>query len=497
MWAHLIGSSLAVFGACSSYDEGVTQSEDGAAPSLDAASLDVVTSSDSGSPPPDALTADADADVDADADAGTDADASPALVTKVAAAPFGACAILADGRVKCWGANSTGQLGVGDSIGRGGGGPGEAMGSALPAVSLGGKRAIDIATGRSSTTDGDGGVPYGFACALLEGGTVVCWGYAAHGQLGQGSGLPIGLTPESMVKIPPINLGGTATKISAGDYSVCALLDSGDVKCWGYNALGELGVGDILGRGALPGTMGSALPAVHLDGKAKGISVGSRYACAVLLDGRVQCWGDNAFGQLGINSVERVGADGGTAQVLPSADLEEPATAVYAGYNSTCARLLSGALKCWGYNGAAGLGLGDYVDRGKGDDAGALRDQPKVDLGPGGGVIDVSLGTWASCALRDDHTAKCWGYNRDGVLGLGDTNQRGYGPNQMGENLSPLPFKDITSISTSHSCTCAVTEGRVKCWGNNAFGQLGQGDHLIRGNAPGFQHVLPFVDLGD
>lgn len=100
---------------------------------------------------------------------------------------------------------------------------------------------------------------------------VKCWGGANYGQLGRGNTAKVGDTKESLVFFPPIDLGEPAVAIGAGSFSVCALLQSGAVKCWGANGHGELGLGDTMTRGSLPGSMGKALPPVPLGEPAKAI----------------------------------------------------------------------------------------------------------------------------------------------------------------------------------------------------------------------------------
>jgi alpha-tubulin suppressor-like RCC1 family protein len=160
------------------------------------------------------------------------------------------CALLDNGAVKCWGTNDRGQLGVGDVFARGA--AAADMGDALPAVALGGP-ARAIAAGGSHT------------CALLTSGAVKCWGLNDTGQLGQGNTNTIGDQPGELEALPAVDLGPgrTATAIDVGVHS-CAVLDTGAVKCWGSNTSGELGLGDLLTRGAAPGTMGAALPEVAL-----------------------------------------------------------------------------------------------------------------------------------------------------------------------------------------------------------------------------------------
>ncbi len=251
------------------------------------------------------------------------------------------------------------------------------MGDNLPAINLGtGRTATAIAAGDADT------------CALLDDGTVKCWGDNSAGQLGQENTTDIGWTAGQMGdNLFPIDLGTgrTATAISVKRAFVCALLDNATVKCWGYNFDGELGQGDTTPRGdsALAGhQMGDNLPAINL----------------------------------------------GTGRT---------ATAIAAGDHHACALLDDATVKCWGYNNVGSLGQGDFVARG--DNAGEMGDNlPAIDLGTGRTATAIDAGEGDTCALLDDATAKCWGYNNNGQLGQGDTNNRGDNAGEMGDNLPAL-----------------------------------------------------------
>jgi alpha-tubulin suppressor-like RCC1 family protein len=160
------------------------------------------------------------------------------------------CALLDDDTVKCWGRNDYGQLGLGDTVNRGV--TVEQMGDALPVVPLG-EAAQAVSAGVHHT------------CALLRSGAVKCWGLNDAGQLGQGTAENLGDAANELANMPAIRLGSgrTAIAIDVGVHS-CALLDDGAVKCWGSNANGELGQGDVAARGATPGTMGDALKEIDL-----------------------------------------------------------------------------------------------------------------------------------------------------------------------------------------------------------------------------------------
>src|SRR5262249_41112492 len=139
------------------------------------------------------------------------------------------CAIRSDRRLKCWGVNFEGELGLGDRNARGDG-QGE-MGDNLPVVDLGtGRTVVSVVTG------------YVQSCALLDNSTVKCWGGNFFGSLGLGAGNDRGDEPNEMGDdLPAIDLGAgrRAIAISIGGLHTCALLDTGTVKCWGESDVGE------------------------------------------------------------------------------------------------------------------------------------------------------------------------------------------------------------------------------------------------------------------
>jgi hypothetical protein len=164
------------------------------------------------------------------------------------------CAILDDSTVKCWGDNSYGQLGLGDTVARGDQ-PGE-MGDALVPVNLG--------VGRTAKIVRAGGT---FACASLDDSSVKCWGNNSHGQLGLGNQSSYGDQLGEMGNVLPrvdFGTGRTAKSLTVNAALGCALLDNDTVKCWGANFYGQLGRGDTNNRGDQAGEMGDALPAVDL-----------------------------------------------------------------------------------------------------------------------------------------------------------------------------------------------------------------------------------------
>jgi alpha-tubulin suppressor-like RCC1 family protein len=349
------------------------------------------------------------------------------------------------------------------------------MGDNLPAVDLG--------TGKTATAIAAGGMT---SCALLSDGTVKCWGSNGSGTLGQGDTSERGDNPEEMGdNLPSIDLGSgrTATVVATDGDGACALLDDGSIKCWGGNTNGGAGYGTTGYIGREPGEMGDNLPVVDLGtGKtATGIAVGGGFTCALLNDGTIKCWGRNDRGQLGYGHTNRLGDNPGEmGDNLPVVDLGtgKTATAISSGGSDTCALLDDGTVKCWGYNkfGEFGYGHTDTL----GDNPGEMGDNlPVVDLGTGKTATAISLSDWHTCALLDDDTVKCWGRNNSGQLGYGHTNTLGDNPGEMGDNLPVVDLgtgKTATAISTAINGSCAIlNDGTVKCWGNSGFGELGQG----------------------
>jgi len=347
------------------------------------------------------------------------------LAQGIAAGRFWMCALLTDGRVKCWGENFSGQLGIEDTLNRGG--EPNQMSDVLPFVSLGTGRTAKALTG------GDN-----FTCALLDNAQIKCWGTQSFGQLGTGGSQSRGSSPNTMGdNLPTVSLGTgrSAKQVSAGAMHACALLDNDQVKCWGYNVRGQLGYGDTLNRGRLANTMGDDLPVVNLGTgrSAKRIVAGGDATCAVLDDGTLKCWGQ-LFG-LGDASV-RGDEPNEMGDALPGVDLGLGRTIkdVMVAGGFACALLDNGELKCWGGNFSGNLGLGDTQTRGSAPgQMGA--NLPAVLLGTGRTAQSLAASAWHVCAILDNRAVKCWGDNTAGQLGLGDTMTRGDMPNQMGDTL--------------------------------------------------------------
>ena len=405
------------------------------------------------------------------------------------------CVRFDDGQLKCWGSNSDGQLGLGNTNNRGDD-AGE-MASALPAVSLGASRtAIEIAAGGYHM------------CARLDNNQVKCWGQNVYGQLGLGNTSARGDNSGEMGNsLPAVQLGTGAivVQLAAGRYFTCARLTTGQVKCWGRNDRGQLGVGDVNSRGDQSGEMGNSLAAINLGTGRTAIDLVSQayHVCARLDDLTVKCWGENIYGQLGLGDVDSRGdAPGEMGDALATLDPGTGHTIKQLATNSghTCAILETGSVKCWGHNLYGQLGLGDTDFRG--DDPGEIGDAvPTVSFGTGRTALDIVAGSRQTCVLLETRQVKCWGWNDYGQLGFGDVETRGDGPGEMGDTLPTVDLgtgRTVIELESGSFFECArLDDDEIKCWGDNEEGQLGIGDVNNRGDAAGeMGDSLLSIDFG-
>jgi alpha-tubulin suppressor-like RCC1 family protein len=391
------------------------------------------------------------------------------------------CYMLDNGSVKCWGSNTYGQLGLGNTTNQGVNS--SEMGDNLDAVDLGsGIKATAIAAGGNHT------------CAILDNESIKCWGYNASGQLGLGDINNRGDNSSRMGdSLPAVDLGSgiTAKAIAAGGNHTCAILDNESIKCWGKNASGQLGIGDTNNRGDGSNPMGDSLPVVDLGSErtAKVIVAGGSHTCTILDDSSIKCWGENDQGQLGLGNT----TDSLNASVVDMGS-GITAKAITAGESHTCAILNNSAIKCWGRANEGQMGLFKWnINIGSGSNQmGTTGQDDLTKIGTGRTAVAIAAGKNHNCAILDNSSIKCWGANTSGQLGIGDTVNRGAtqdGSDQMGDNL---PVVDLGSGRTARGIiagdnqTCAILDNAsIKCWGANASGQLGQGDTNNRGDGIG------------
>eukprot|EP01083_Nonionella_stella_P305074 1062880_1 len=298
--------------------------------------------------------------------------------------------------------------------------------------------------------------------------------------------------------------------IVAGNSHTCALSQANGVKCFGFNAYGQLGYGDTDNRGDHTNQMGQNLPIVDLgtNFNAKQITAGRKYTCALSDSDTVKCWGINNYGQLGYGDYNSRGNQSNEmGDNLLKVDLGTDFNVVniVAGGEHTCALSQNNTMKCWGRGSHGQLGYGhkdELPDGNLGDHANEMGEHLlEIDLGTNFKVVQIAAGFYHTCALSQFGKVKCWGRNIYGELGYGDSNNRGDVLLEMGDNLLYVDLGAdflVSQIAAGESHTCVLSySSTVKCFGRNQYGQLGYGDMLNRGNSTNHMgnNLLP-VDLG-
>ena len=303
-------------------------------------------------------------------------------VSGVSAGLTHTCAVTTTGIARCWGENG-GRLGNGSE---------EA--SAVP---------VDVcadATCSSALNNVASIAAGGFhSCAVLNDGTVLCWGNDEDGQLGDGT------TVDSLT---PVVVSGLADvlSVSLGTSSSCALTSGGAVFCWGSNVEGQIGDNRACG-------MRCPLPR-QVSGFESGVAQvdsGGLHACALTDAGAVLCWGFNFDGQVGDGTEDNI-------RIVPTQvfGLEDGVDAVSVGggfRGHACALLADGTLRCWGDNDVGQVGDGTTEDRI------APVVVPELE-----GVTYIAAGDAQMCAMTGALEIFCWGGNGAGQLGDGSTSDR-------------------------------------------------------------------------
>jgi alpha-tubulin suppressor-like RCC1 family protein len=253
--------------------------------------------------------------------------------TQVTGGGFHTCALLQDGTVRCWGQNDYGQLGNGT----------------ISSAQVPNPTPVEVSGITTAIAVTAGGY---HACALLQNGTVRCWGQNDYGQLGDGAVITPQTRPPTPRPTPnPVEVRGitTAVAVKAGIFHTCALLRDGTMQCWGWNDYFQLGEPAAVNASSTPVTVSGITPAA--------LAPGAEHTCVLLRDATVDCWGDNNYGQNGNGSERRIFAPP-TAAVTGITT----ATAVTSGAEHSCALLTGGTVQCWGRGGAGRLGNGSTTD---------------------------------------------------------------------------------------------------------------------------------------
>jgi alpha-tubulin suppressor-like RCC1 family protein len=333
-------------------------------------------------------------------------------------------------------------------------------------------------------------------CAVTTDAKVKCWGYNSYGGLGIGttvdSPFPVDVTLNSTAYANPVPRVSQANgpTIAVSSSHACAIVDgtgtTGALQCWGRNDYGQLGDGTTANRSTpvLVRTIQSGNPLLTGVLEVSASTETSTYGttCAIVDDGSpadggpIWCWGQNYEGELG---------NGGTLGVLVAHPYAEQvvgitnATVIDVGDEQSCAVLATGTAKCWGNGGDGALGNGGTANSSTPVDV-------KVDASTTlTGVTTIAAGDAFACAGTSTGNVWCWGYGGNGQMGNGGTSSRSYAASAVTTSAGGNPLLDsVTAISAGGRSVCATSSnGRIRCWGYNNYGQVGDGTTTARTRA--------------
>jgi alpha-tubulin suppressor-like RCC1 family protein len=361
-----------------------------------------------------------------------------------------ACAILDDDRVACWGATKWGQLGDGSSCDpwSPSTSPGAVVVPGLTGVSrlVAGSGGICLENG--SCVRGD------TTCAILGDSTAKCWGLGAHGELGNGK------EGRDYFEASPValNLSGIVD-LALGGSTGCAVVQGGTVSCWGSNPNRYLGFsspdcGPYWGfkTDTTPPPMTSPCETTPhaVDGiqSAAHVAVSGGHQCVVHADATVTCWGNDNWGQLGNGNQQLLDNN----PVAPGAPIDGLSVReVELGAYHTCAIRMDGSVACWGENDYGELGLGNSNN---------VAANAKPTSVPGlANAKSLSLFEQTSVATLADGTASAWGEVSYLFQQTPDPTSTAIATPTKMESVATA-----TTVATSHFMTCVLHDDHtVSC----------------------------------
>ena len=380
------------------------------------------------------------------------------------------CVIKPDGKLSCWGDNSSGQLGN-NSTTR----------SDYP---------VDVRdnSGAASTTLNDvvqvtSGLKH--TCALTSDGRVWCWGYGRYGQLGNNS------ENGALRPIPVIGIDNSArlngvVQISVGASHNCALGSNGQVSCWGENSKHQQGNNASSRQSGYPRIVKISQNGLPLEGIVQ-VACGSLHTCALTSEGKVWCWGGNNQGKLG----NGVSGNSQSKETYPVAVRDSSGAVgstlsgviqISTGKSSSCALKSDGTVYCWG---------GSFLGTSSNNPASnyplhvsSLSNVKVITESPG-----TSYSVNIKCALDSHGRPKCWGDNYRGQMSGGTVSESGGvdpwdralpGTIRASRSAGNTALEGVVEIrgAASHICALMLT-GKVKCWGTTRNVGIGGGGYTL------------------
>jgi alpha-tubulin suppressor-like RCC1 family protein len=329
-----------------------------------------------------------------------------------------ACALTVNFKLKCWGSNIFGTLGNG------------LLEESLSPITIDeSTNYLSISSGRSEF------------CGITTSGVLKCWGDNYYGEIGIGT---IGEVNTPTIVDPGINY----KKVAINGSRICGITTSDELKCWGNNDYGSVGDGTTTNRTA-PVLIDSGVG--YSD-----IALGQQFTCGITISNQRKCWGSNSqgawFGNNGFASSDH------SSPIVVESSTEFDR--IFGGETHMCGITSGNQLKCWGSNSFGEVGDGKII---------TVKSPLSIDNGTN--YQDLSLGEYYSCGINSYGRVKCWGRNLEGQLGRGESSILKTPTLSISENK----FKKI-SIGSFYSCGIDINS-KVLCWGMNSHGEVGYGNY--------------------
>lgn len=371
------------------------------------------------------------------------------------------CGLTEGGNVYCWGDNSALQIGEDDSV--------ITKADEPNLVDMSYHSDVYI----KSISAGD----Y-YTCALSGGGEVYCWGENSKDQFGDGTS-PSNHLPTKF-DISSFTSDYQITEIDAGSETMCARTAMGTGYCWGEGDDGQIGDGN-----ATDATTPEIVDmSDHIHTYFKKIKTGKNHSCGITGAGQVHCWGDNSYGQLGDGTYDQADLPSRIDDDYYMASYDHKMHQVVTGKYFSCGLSGRGIAYCWGKNSSGVFGNGTTT---------SSETLKRVDLKEETNPYFKMLAAGDNhvCGLTDSGDVYCWGSNTQGQLGDAST-LNSYYPQLV--DVSGLTDVVFESISANAANTCGLTgDGSVYCWGDNAYGQVGDGT-MIDKLVPTLVYVSAILD---
>ena len=334
------------------------------------------------------------------------------------------------------------------------------------------------------------------SCALTVEGKARCWGDGAYGKLGINSTADVAPSSAAPTDVP---LGTTIIQLDAGQHHVCALLNTGAVRCWGDGGNGALGT-DATANIGDSGTEIQDITDVAVGKTVVQVSAGQETTCVLTAEHRGRCWGANSEGRLGKDDTTSLGNDG-TPGMAGLADItmgvgDPKITKIETSGTISCALTVNSGLRCWGKGDSGRLGQGSTINIGN-SGANTIANMVDVDIEAPADTVDSAdqvVTDFAAynhmvCATNAAGKMKCWGKNDVGQIGIGNTTNTGTGTpadySWMDFGSKVVQFAGEHFDGTNGRSVCVITESEeIYCWGAGDKGQLGYSQTCLLYTSP-------------